>query len=229
MAGLKSIEEDRTFKCVQNDESIDLNDLTPIHLNNYLYWQPLSYTPRDVNKTTTMLTFTVSPTSKKAITIPAGFRVSNPNGSIIFYTQTDAVIQANQSSIGSVEARSESETMAAANTINQIKSAFSEKGITLSVANPAESTKHRVNSTEIPDEIRITAEQANDRNIVADSSVTAGVYECIAPDYDIRKEKATVANKQVPLCFKRSIEIQLTDGRTQVVYPWRKKWRRKGN
>lgn len=226
---LKAIEENRTFKCIQNDESIDLNDLTPVHLGNSTYWEPISYVAKDENKSEVKLTFTVNPTTKSAITIPAGFRVTNLDGSIIFYTVADAVIPTNQSKIDNITARSLQEhSKATANTIQSVKSTFNENGVTLSVTNPAEATAYTPTVIE-GDKVHITAEQAVNRNIVADSSVTAGVYECINPDYDILKEKATIDNKQVPLCFKRQIAIELSDGRTQIVYPWSKKWRRVGD
>lgn len=226
---LKAIEENRTFKCLQNDESIDLNDLTPVHLNNRAYWEPVSYTAKDQNKSEVKLTFTVSPTTKVAITIPAGFRVSNADASIIFTTVNDAVIPAATATINDIVARSlQDHGKATANTIQVVKSTFNENGVTLSVTNPAAATGYTPSVTE-GDKVHITDEQAVNRNEVADVSVTAGVYECVSPDYDILKEKATIANKQVPLCFKRSIEITLTEGRTQVVYPWSKKWQRVGD
>lgn len=226
MANLKAIKENRTFKCLQNDRSIDLNDLTPIHLGNSAYWEPLKYIAKDQNKSEVKLTFTVSPAIKNAITIPAGFRVSNADASIIFYTTTDAIIEANKTSVANIIARSQQgNSKATANTIVSIKSTFNENGVTLSVTNPAAATAYTPTVTE-GDRVHITPEQALDRNVVADNSVTAGVYECINDDYDILKEKATIDNKSVPLCFKRSIEIQMSDGRTQTVYPWSQKWTR---
>lgn len=81
----------------------------------------------------------------------------------------------------------------------------------------------------VKDQIKISAEQAANTDLVVDKSVTAGTYECYAEDLDVDKIKATIDNGNVPLTFKRSIQVELTDGSTQTVYPWAQKWKRIGD
>ena len=43
MADLISITEDRTYTCLKDDKSVNLNDLTPQHIDDTTYWKFLQY------------------------------------------------------------------------------------------------------------------------------------------------------------------------------------------
>lgn len=220
------ISESRLYKCVQGDRSNSLDDTTPENLDKPSYWAPIGYSFRDESKSEVKLSFILSKAIDKKVMIPAGFKVSELNNDAVFFiTLEDAIIPIGETSIENIVARGPSEQLSEADTVTNFESTFSISGVALRVTNPEKAVVHTAQAGEV-DRVSITTEQASNRDIVADDSVTAGVYECIGPDFDIEDEKATVENGRVPCCFKRKHEIQQTDGSTKTAYFWQQKWKR---
>lgn len=327
---MAEIIEDRTFECLQQDKSVDLNDLTPRHLNDPTYWTEMAYNP-GVNGITSIVYLTITGTASPSNypvggkRIPAGFKVQTADGSKEYTTLYDVVFGRDRNVVYVVPAISKVEgisvtanqltkvveqplsnitltvtnPVASVETIQKVRIAFTctaattaagrtipqsfavrygtgsenywvtEEAVTLNEEGKGETTAINVSKTTVTaanqitnvpydltyygtsqvwgmsiavtnpeapttysterDTIHITSAQAVDTSIVVDSSVQPGVYVCIATDRDIIKEKATVENGKVPLCFKRSAVITLTTGETQTVYPWSQKWERIGD
>lgn len=220
------ISESRLYKCVQGDRSNSLDDTTPENLDKPSYWAPIGYNFRDENKSEVKLSFILSKTIDKKVMIPAGFKVSELNNEAVFFiTLEDAIIPVGETTIENIIARGPSDQLSEANTVTHFESTFSIADTTLRATNPEKAVVYTAQAGEV-DRVNITAEQAANRDIVVDDSVTSGTYECIAPDFDIEAEKATIENGKVPCCFKRKHEIQQTDGSTKTVYFWQQKWKR---